>query len=377
MASIQQRGSRWQLRVVNKLLPRPFFQSFDSESAARNYGEQLEGWLSAGIVPPGLFDAPGAAASPLVSEVIRAYTLRGSPSPSTSTVLDVVLREVVGLRLSELTFLWAEGYVKALKAREKKPTPGTIRKRIGALARALDWYHIAEAHKREDGVPMPVNVLRLLPDGYSLYADNEVRDAKRDVRFGPGDEERIAAALAGVKREGRERPWGDDPAFRLLFELIVDTGLRLREAYWLRVGQLEGEKGILRVDGTKGHRGIIKPRVVPLKRELRAKLIAWCEGKQPGELIFPFWDGTPGDLPKCSSRMSNRFATLFEYAEVTKFTEHDLRHEACCRWVMLRDANNRWMFNDTEICKIMGWEDPKILLRYASLRAEDLSLRLL
>ena len=55
---------------------------------------------------------------------------------------------------------------------------------------------------------------------------------------------------------------------------------------------------------------------------------------------------------------------------------HDLRREAKCRWVEPRDAGGRWVFSEVEICKIMGWTDPRMMLRYASLRGTDLADRL-
>lgn len=374
MASIQPRGEKWQLRVTHKLLPKPFFHTFPDETSARNYGSQLEALLAAGVVPEELLAKPGAPPSPLLAQVIKSYLLRASPTASDVELLGVLEKEVKTVRVGDVSFAWAEGYVAALKARERRLTPGTIRKRVGALARVLDWHHRATQVK---GEPLAVNVLRLLPDGYSLYPDNEVRDEKRDLRLGPDDEPAIMAAVRGAKREDRERPWGDDQDMADLFTLIVNTGLRLREAYWLRCGQFDSAKGLVHVDGTKGHRGVIKPRVVPLIKPLRELLARRVKERKGGDLVFPFWDGTPEDLRRCSSRLSNRFMTLFDYAGVPHFTEHDLRHEACCRWVTMKDAAGRWMFNDIEICRILGWTDPKLMLRYSSLRGEDLSARLL
>lgn len=196
-------------------------------------------------------------------------------------MLDVVYDEVAGVRIGGVTYLWAEAYVRSLRERKNKPAPGTLRKRASALAGALDWYFIGEQPKQPKGTPMPVDVLRLLSDGYSLYEDNTVVDVQRDLCLGPGDEEKLQAAMNGVKREDRERPWGNDLAFTMLFDLIVDSGLRLRDAYWSRVSDLGGARGILRVNGTKWHGGAAKPRVVPLKRALREKLMAWCADKRP------------------------------------------------------------------------------------------------
>ena len=50
-------------------------------------------------------------------------------------------------------------------------------------------------------------------------------------------------------------------------------------------------------------------------------------------------------------------------------------HEAACRWFELRNDRG-WVFSDIEICRVMGWKDTRMALRYASMRGEDLSSRL-
>ena len=93
-------------------------------------------------------------------------------------------------------------------------------------------------------------------------------------------------------------------------------------------------------------------------------------------LLWPYWNGTPEDLDPATRRLSARFASLFRYADVPALTEHDLRHEATCRWFELRDPAGRWVFSDVEIARIMGWSNLSMALRYASLRGEDLAARL-
>ena len=165
----------------------------------------------------------------------------------------------------------------------------------------------------------------------------------------------------------------DDPAFALLFDLLVSTGMRLFEAYRLRVASVDFVQGVINVEGSKGHRGAIKPRVVPMVPALRERLRAWCDARVG--MVFPFWDGSPDSRARASCRLSSRFRTLFAYADVLDCTEHDLRHEATCRWVELRNDRG-WVFSDVEVCRIMGWADPRMMLRYASLRGSDLASRL-
>ena len=98
-----------------------------------------------------------------------------------------------------------------------------------------------------------------------------------------------------------------------------------------------------------------------------------------GLLLPGLWDGddTPAALKRTTARLSARFTSAFAYAQVLDLTEHDLRHEATCRWVeMRRGAGGGWTFSDIAVCRIMGWTDPRMMLRYASLRGEDLAARL-
>ena len=379
--SVQARGAKHQLRVTHRLLPKPFFATFDAEVEARNYGEQLHALLQNGVVPAELLaDAPKGD-DPLLIEVIRRYE-KGAPiTDSDQALLGHMMDELAGVRMSGLTYAWADAYVRKLKARQL--APGTIRKRVGVLGRVLD-FHIRTT--TPPGTVPLANTMRLLPTGYSVYSRREAealqladkpvpRDVQRDRRQGPGEDARILAALAGEKREDRERALEVDPAFRMLYRLIVDTGMRLREAYRLRVDQVALTRGVIAVDGGKGHRGVIKPRQVPIKPALQAELQHYMRGRSG--LLFPFWDGTHEDLKKCTARLSARFAVAFEYAKVPGFTEHDLRHEATCRWVELRSKDGRgWAFSDVEVCRIMGWTDTKMMLRYASLRGEDLAARM-
>ena len=385
MASVQPRGDKFQLRVKHTLLPKPFFSTFDNVADARAYGEQLEALLARGIVPQELLAVVPRGTDPLLYQVANQYAELGSITTSDNELLNVVLSEVPGLRVSGITFGWVEGYVRRLKL-DANLAPGTIRKRIGLLGRVMDWHWLRQSELTEDG-RVPPNVLRLLPVGYSQYSkaesvlvskkDGAVAkvDRQRDNRLPPADEAKVREALAGVKRFDRERALTVDPEFQLLFDTILDTGLRLFEAYKLTVEMFDFNKGIIHVEGSKGHRGVIKMRTVPLKLGLRAKLKDWCQGR--AGRLFSFWDGTTPGRRDTSNRLSRRFKSTFQYAGLSDFTEHDLRHEACCRWVELKRPGGVWIFSDIEICKIMGWTDTRMMLKYSSLRGEDLADRLL
>lgn len=383
--SVQRRGTAHQLRVTHRLLPKPFFHTFDDEVEARTYGQQLRDLLDRGIVPAELAAATPRSADPLVVELVRAYCKDAPITDSDNVLLGQVLDEIAGLRIGSVTAGWADGYVRGLKV-DRNLAPSSIRKRVGVLARVIDW------HIRRTSAPgrvVPANPLRMLPNGYSAYTRNEVEeleaaggakrakhDQERRRRLDAAEEAAIRIALAGQKRDDRERALVHDPEFEMLFSLILDTGMRLREAYRLRVDQVELARGIIHVEGSKGARGRIKPRTTPIKPALLERLRIYMRGRVG--LMFPsLWDGRQQTLRAATNRLSARFAALFRYARVADFTEHDLRHEATCRWFELRrPGGGGWVFSDIEICRIMGWTDPKMALVYASLRGEDLAARM-
>ena len=377
MASVQPRAGRWQLRVVHKLLPKPFFHTFDDEAEARAYGAQLEALLAGGIVPAELLEGQKRTENPPLSRIITAYLAGSNVAPSDRPTLCQISKSEGDTKLLSVTAAWADLWASRLKT-DDHLAPSTIRKRVESLARVLDWYWRG---KNEDRA----NPLRQMPRGYASPSSTEIatlakagkaprRDVHRDRVLDATELARVRAALAGQPRDGRERAWGDDAEFALLFELILATGLRLSEAYRLRVDQIDLVRWVIRVEGSKGHRGVIKPRVVPVVPSLRPLLTARCQDRVG--LMFGFWDGTPADRRLCTMRLSAKFATLLAYARVPDCTEHDLRHCATCMWFSLRDPAGRWVFSEIEICRIMGWSDPKMALRYASLRGEDLAARL-
>lgn len=382
MASITERAGKFQLRVKNRLLPKPFFFTFDTYERAQTYGQQLEALLDRGIVPQDLLEPaePGRKADPRLSVVIGEYLNLAPVAETDVPLLQLIRGEVGEARVSDVTVRWAEDYVRKLKA-EKNLAPGSIRKRVGSLGRVVDWHINRTTEKNET---RPPNALRLLPRGYSAYNQQDAEnlpdgmrpkvDVSRGFRLGEEIEAAVKRVLAGEKRADRERPWPTDPGFPVLFDLIINTGMRLIECFRLRVDQLDLQGRLIHVEGSKGHRGKLKPRTVPISTKMADQLRAWCEGRKG--LVFDYWDGSPDDKRRCSARLSARFSTLFDYAGVPHLTEHDLRHEAACRWFLMRLPGGGWTFSEIEVCKIMGWEDTRMALRYASLRGSDLSARM-
>lgn len=379
-------SGRFELAVRNKLLLRPLYFTFDTEEEANEYGSQCDKWLEAGIVPESLKRAADLTPSTLLGPLIRAWTATGHPSKADQEILGLLFSELCRLPLKSVTYTWAEQWVRGMK-QAKNLAPGTIRKRVGALSRALDW----QLRKTPDVITG--NPLSLLPVGYSSYNEMDAAaatamggepktDIQRDRRLDADEETRILAVLDGFKRPDRERSvaTSDRAAMRVLFLLIINVGLRLREAYRVRRGQISLATKVLRIQSSKQWRGRIKHRDIPLTRSVHALLVAYLAtipDEGPDSLIFPFWDGEVHSLTATTNRLSQRFKTLFDYADCPELTEHDLRHEATCRWFELRKKDGHYTFQEAEILRIMGWAPGSTMgKRYASFRADDMADRL-
>lgn len=367
MASKRQRGSTWHYVVKRKgKLDKPLYFTFDSEAEGDRYVEALERTLDGGVIPP---DLVKVAKEETVATAIDEYLAAVAVSQTDRDLLPVVKTRYGDVKLSAITYPWTEATVTAMK-REQGLSPSTIRHYIGALARCLDW--CARSGK------MPINPIRTLPKRYSTYTDKDGEEAarnglearedqERDRRLAPEEEKAVRAILAGQKPEGRERAFtlNNQAALIALFDLLLETGMRLREAYTLDCSQVDIQRKTIFLEKTKNG----SKRQVPLSTKAIEVLRNY---NVESGLLFPWWDGdTSADaLKKVTTRISRQFGRIFDAARCPDFTLHDCRHEFTSR------LYERTQLSDLEIAKILGWKSLKLALRYANLRASNLAPKL-
>lgn len=380
MASIRQlKSGKWEVTIRHPQLPRgrKFF-TFGTEEAARTYGEQWDLLVKAGLPIPQQLLVQTRAETGSLALVLRARANAPETAASEQATLGLLMKEVGQVKLDAVTYTWAENWITQLKTRSNL-APSSIRKRVGALSRAIDGY----LRMVPDAVL--ANPLHLLPKRYSIYTERDAAlvraagrepktDIERDRRLESGEEVRILAALRGEKRADKQRGLEPSEAMCVLFLVLVYGGLRLKEAYTLRVDQVDLAAKVLRVRKSKLWHGKVAFKDVPIQPALYGPLKGYLHGRTG--LLFPFWDGTEPER-KVTNRLSQAFARAFAYAQCEGLTEHDLRHEATCRWLELRDKSGNWMFRPEEINRIMGWApNSKMAQRYASFRGESLAARL-
>lgn len=388
MARARQKPSgKWEIGLRHPSLPggRRYF-TFDTEAEANAYAEQWRIMKMANIEPPAELLKPKALADATLAQVVRAWANSGHAAPTQQSALGSLVMEVGAIRLEDATYAWLTKYLQHLKV-EKNLAPGSIRHRIQALGRCID-----EWARHHPDVAMQ-NPVRLLPKGYSSYNERDramveasgktaKADVSRDRRLNPGEEAKIVCALSGGQRDDRPRglQLKGGNALLTMFLLIVGTGLRLKEAYTLRRNQIDMNEKVIRVQSSKQWRGKVVFRDVPMRPEVHEALSAYLSTRAmlPQAWLFPFMDEDPGiDIKTVSQRLSFRFKLAFEYAGVFGLREHDLRHEATCRWLEMRDVTGNWMFRPEEVNRVLGWSaNSTMAQRYASFRGADLAARM-
>lgn len=368
MASKRKRGDIWEYTFKKKgLLDKPLYLRFDDEKEGDRYAKNLQALLDKGVVPAEFQRQRGTLLT--LQDAIAEYRRVNAIAGSDLDLLRTLEGQVGGFSILTVTYPWVEQLITSMKQVDRL-APQTIRNRAGALSRCLDWLVRHEY--------LPANPMKSLPKGYANYSDDDP-DAResvaRDRRLEPGEEKNIRLVLAGeLKPDDKQRfvEFKDDlDSMTLLFDLALESAMRLSEMYTLGVGQIDFNERTIFLDRTKnGHK-----RQVPMTTVIAPLLEAFIRdrGLKSGDTLFPWWDGVTGGKDGRRSRkrttaaLSARWATIFEHAGCPDFRFHDLRHEATSRLFERTDLS------DTEIAKITGHRDMKMLARYANLRGSNLA----
>lgn len=381
MATLRMRPSGTVEAIIRrKSLPGPISLTFGTMEEAEAYCNEAEALIDAGRIPAALLeyakpkearrDKPEPMAA-TIATTINEYVLGYAVKDGDVQWLGVMKNEVGHVSIGEVTVQWALGIVQGYKA--KALAPETIRHRVGALRRCLDW-HVTLGK-------LPINPLKLLPHRYATYNDTERQaagqdapeeDNARDRRLEPGEEERIMKVLRNdpdyIESLGVERgirPDSQEP-MTLLFTLAIETAMRMREMFTLTLDQIDLDRKTVFLDRTKNG----DKRQVPLSSVAIAALKPYGGNAHNGSLLFPlFWNGKLDKvtLRRCSSSLSGRWRTVANLAKCKDLHFHDLRHEATSR------IYERTTLTDVQIARITGHKTLETLKRYANLRASTLA----
>ena len=344
MATIRKRPSgTFEIIIRRKILPKPISVTAESEVQAKALAERLETQLDLGIIPEDFLTLQPKSFWN-VSSWTEEYEKSGKPSVSDRPLLQIVRSDLKTLALKDINAVSLSAWINTLK--DRKLTPGSIKKRVGALGRSLDL-----AVHREI---LTLNPIRNLPRNYAAYTEADgvsVTDQARDRRLEPGEEARLDAQLT------------DNPDLYLLFHLALETAMRLRELFTLTCDQIDLPRRTLFLDKTKNG----DKRQVPLSSAAFNLLDGRIQALESHALLFPYYHGR---LDQTTRRVSYYWKYLTQKAGIKNLHFHDLRHEAVCR---LYERNQ---LSDLEIATISGHRDPRMLKRYANLRGSHLAQKL-
>lgn len=111
----------------------------------------------------------------------------------------------------------------------------------------------------------------------------------------------------------------ENPKYRLMFQLMYGSGLRVGEVTKIRVGDVDFERGMIKVVQGKGK----KDRLSVLSPKIKSGLLGLCEGRTANDWLFP--SNRQGKLHERSVQM--KFAKALDKAGIQKAgTCHSLRH---------------------------------------------------
>lgn len=356
MATKRLRGSKFEYTIRHKaLLKRPVYLRFADEREGDDYVRRAEALLAQGVLPVEL--AEKAEDLETCHQLLEAWQGTRTLSAADDAILPALAARVGTTRIAAVTLTWCETWIGQLKA--EGLAPSTIRHYVGTFARCIDWC------VRRESALLPVNPLRLLPKRYATGGGRH--DVERDRRVSAAEEARIREILAGAKPAHRQRPLNlhHAAALVLLFDLAIESGMRLREMFTLQVAQVDIKNRTVFLEKTKNG----KRRQVPLSSVAVGLLSAHLQVHTTGR-VFPWWDGDSAHLARTTSALSAQFARIFAAAGCDDLHFHDLRHEATCRFY------ERTQLTDLQIALIVGHSDTRSLRRYANLRGSYLATKL-
>lgn len=303
----------------------------------------------------------------------------------------------LAVEIEAINLKWVRNWINSMKVGNDRIRPDSIKKKVQGLRAALDWYYVEYWGMAE--MDMPANPVRSYTTMVKNYATYDQRDANRlknnvrDRRLNDGEEQAIEELITGVRKRkcnrplvARKLPSGAVVApadYLMLFRLLINTGLRLREAYRLRMSDLELQKETLYVRKSKMTDEDTKEagdRSLPLVPQLAQWLREYClqRGLRQGSeaIVFPWWDGTDATLKRTTERLSKSMIAIFEDAGCRNLTAHDLRHEGVSRWCELRHVDGAPVYSDKRTLMIFtGHTEESTFARYVKLMTEHITPR--
>ena len=325
MATVIKRKSGWLVQVRRKGYDGAY-KTLPTKSLALAWGREQEARIDQGTMPAGLSELRRTSLADVVERYVREVT-PGKRSAETERLrlLKLLKSPVCELSLADLRSSHLAAY---RDSRLVDVRAGTVRRELSLL------HHILDVARKEWAVPLVVNPVALvslppLPHG-------------RDRRLRRGDLARLKAALSQTR----------NPLIGPIIFIAIETGLRRGEIMGLTWDAMDLKSRTAHIPQTKTG----KPRTIPLTDAALAILGAL---PRTDRQLFPM----------ATNALRLAWGRLRVRAGLGDLRFHDLRHEALSRFCELG-------LTIPELAVISGHKDPRMLFRYAHLRADDLARKL-
>ncbi len=323
MATIRQRGNKWQARIQRggfAEITKTFITKEDAQRWARKVERQID---------LGEYSFVQVEAVTL-AELLARYEAEVTPHKKGASAERYRLRGLASDKIGKLllTALTPQGVADYRDRRLQICKPVTVLHDLCALSAVLEHARL------EWAIPIsnPVRSIRKPSAGQG-----------RDRRLEDGEDERLLTAL----RQSRN-PW-----IAPMFEFSLETACRRGEALKLQWADVDMHRRVAVFRDTKGGDN----RVVPLSARAVRVL-----SEMPRDLAGRVF-------PTSEDAVSGIFRWACERAAVTELHWHDLRHEAVSRFFEKG-------LDTVEVSSISGHKTLACLKRYAHMKAERLAAKL-
>ena len=374
----RKRGNKWEVIYRNKELfqrigynRQAYTFTVDSEEEAIAAEAKLKRLIKAGTLPEGLRPKKMKTGTTVKAlyETMQADSTHHE-SKSNVGYMKTILPEVGDVVISAYTLPELKQYIQSMK--DKENTPGTIRKKIGALRSIFVYAMNIEAL-------IDSNIFDKLPEDYSQYQGYKdetntdvIRDKERDRRLKRGEEKEIRKAIEALKADPRRETIEPvlRPALSMMFDIAINSAMRLQEIFLLQWADIDFDAKML------GQKGVINVRKINTKSQydrqvpISSKLLPILKQyklqaqKQSPVYVLPFFEYYAFSRKKCSNNLSHVWGKVLE--DFNDLSFHDFRHEAISRMVENTDLQLHILQD------ISGHKDARTFKRYNQMRLKDL-----
>lgn len=326
MASIRQRGSKWQARVIRKGYPEEV-RSFETKQEAQKWARSIEAAMDKGA-----YQSPSIAKDIVFYDVLERYVQEVTPTKrgakrEAENIRFVQRHKIANYAMSTLTPSVMAAY---RDERLKKVSPGTIIRELVILS------SIFNHAKREWGLPI-INPCELVRKPPTPQGRTRILTADEEVKL-----------LTELQPIGRRSRW-----MAPLVQLALETAMRRGELLSLRWDEINLYAQTATLPLTKN--GTL--RVVPLSKKAIA-ILKNLPKNENGKVFQLSEMGMEAAFRKACSR-----------AGIANLHFHDLRHTATSRLA-------EKLPNVIELAAVTGHKTIQMLKRYYHPAAEVLARKL-